>query len=213
MSDSIHTWKENLGHARRLAVYTAVIGEIIIALLAPPAGLSENLPLIRAPFLIIMEVLDKVFLGIILVEVIRETFARLTASWSLVKHFLLVSIVALILIAVGINFILPNKSIRYYARGSSLADQGDYKGAIEYFDIAVGLNPKNEKAYIERGHAYYSMGSFEKALLDWKQAVAIDPSQKKDLKKWIDDATEKVTVPPFSRGRQEKIDNKKPAQI
>ena len=68
---------------------------------------------------------------------------------------------------------------------------GDYTRAMFDYNKAIQLNPKYAGGYADRGNVYYSMQNYEKALLDWKQAIAIDPSLEKNFKKWIDDATER----------------------
>ena len=42
----------------------------------------------------------------------------------------------------------------------------DYKRDIEGFDEAIKINPQGAKAYLNRGHAYYKLGQYERGRED-----------------------------------------------
>lgn len=48
--------------------------------------------------------------------------------------------------------------------GIKLHDQGDYKGAIEYYQEALNLDPKNVMANYETAYSYDLAGDFEKSI-------------------------------------------------
>ena len=58
---------------------------------------------------------------------------------------------------------------------TELAKQGRTAEAIPLFDQIIKDDPKNKTAYLNRGSAYGQSGEFEKALGDFKSALALDP--------------------------------------
>lgn len=50
----------------------------------------------------------------------------------------------------------------------------DYERAIEFANEAIELNPKNAKAYNERGAAYSWLGKNDEALADYNKAIEFD---------------------------------------
>lgn len=76
----------------------------------------------------------------------------------------------LLLLAVyGINTNLPNY---LYQKGQKAYDEGQLGEAEEKFLQAIQLNPKNSDFYIPLGAIYESTGEFDKALEQYKNAVA-----------------------------------------
>lgn len=51
-------------------------------------------------------------------------------------------------------------------------------GAIEEYTYAIGLDPTNIEAYVNRGELLMQKGSFEQAAEDFKHAVKLDPDGK-----------------------------------
>jgi tetratricopeptide (TPR) repeat protein len=61
----------------------------------------------------------------------------------------------------------------YASRGEAKMGKGDFSGALEDFDKAVGLNRHNEGVYYyNRGFAYEKLGNIEAALADYDKAIA-----------------------------------------
>ena len=53
--------------------------------------------------------------------------------------------------------------------------KGDYQGAIEAFDRAIGLNPNYADAYSRRGIARAALKDNQGAIADYNQALKLDP--------------------------------------
>ena len=170
-----YEWDRNssrqMSKARRFVSNTSVIGALCItALVMPP---QKYLLLIPAPYIIVLEIIWAFFYGDLFVEVIRHFTPKV--SWNLKKHLLILSAFALTLIVFNIFLALPAISNKYCSRGISLADNSDYKDAVKYFDIAVGLNPKNEIAYHWRGYVNDYLSNYGTAIDDYSKAIQLNP--------------------------------------
>ncbi len=64
----------------------------------------------------------------------------------------------------------------FYNQAREKYDKGDYQGAIEACDRAIGLNPNYVDAYIGRGNARDDSGDRQGAIADYDQALKIDPN-------------------------------------
>ena len=58
-------------------------------------------------------------------------------------------------------------------RGRRAMEAGAWEKALGHFDRALGLYPLGPGYLIARGHAYRKLGIFEKAELDFRQALAL----------------------------------------
>lgn len=54
---------------------------------------------------------------------------------------------------------------------------GDYTGAIEAFDKAIAIQPRNARAFFRRGLAHRSLGKYEEAAKDIELAKKVDPKE------------------------------------
>ncbi len=52
---------------------------------------------------------------------------------------------------------------------------GIEEGAIEEYTLALGLDPGNVEAYVNRGELLISKGNFAQAAADFKKAIDLDP--------------------------------------
>jgi len=59
--------------------------------------------------------------------------------------------------------------------GSIYQKQENVDGAIEEYSIAIGLDPSNLEAYVNRGELLIQKGIFEQAASDFKNALDLDP--------------------------------------
>ena len=55
------------------------------------------------------------------------------------------------------------------------ADKGDYQGAIAECNKAIELDPKDAKAYNNRGYAKRNLGDNQGAIADYNKAIELDP--------------------------------------
>jgi len=63
----------------------------------------------------------------------------------------------------------------YIQAAAALNDRGDARGAIDYLDVALQLDPRQAAAYAHRAVAYYRRGRLERARADADRAVALRP--------------------------------------
>ena len=61
--------------------------------------------------------------------------------------------------------------------GCELFEHGAYDTAIFLLDRAIKLDSENQLAWDSRGECYFGKGNFEKAVMDFKKAVEIDPNR------------------------------------
>ena len=62
----------------------------------------------------------------------------------------------------------------YNNRGLAYNDRGLYDRAIEDFNKAIALDPKDALAYGIRGLAYYMKRQYDRAIEDYNKAIALD---------------------------------------
>ncbi len=62
----------------------------------------------------------------------------------------------------------------YSNRGESYRALGQYEHAIDDFDQAIHLSPKDPEVYVRRGMTYQESGNLEKALADFNKAIELD---------------------------------------
>jgi tetratricopeptide (TPR) repeat protein len=62
----------------------------------------------------------------------------------------------------------------FFFRGTAYSNKGQYDRAIEDFDQAILLNPRDEYAFNNRGNVYYRKGQYDRAIQDYDQAIKID---------------------------------------
>ncbi|MCC5608565.1 tetratricopeptide repeat protein [Nostoc sp. CHAB 5834] len=70
---------------------------------------------------------------------------------------------------------LTNAQQTLYQEGVNKYETGNYEGAVEDFNQAIELDPKNALAYNKRGDAYYRLGDYEQAQADSSQAISLNP--------------------------------------
>jgi tetratricopeptide (TPR) repeat protein len=60
-------------------------------------------------------------------------------------------------------------------RGLAYAKLKQFEKAIQDYDQAIELNPKDFNAFNNRGPAYAKLKQFEKAIQDYNQAIELNP--------------------------------------
>jgi tetratricopeptide (TPR) repeat protein len=80
---------------------------------------------------------------------------------------------------------IESQTAVHYFRGISYAIKGQYDQAIPYynkydqaisdFSKAIEISPQFEKAYKDRGYAYYKKGQYDQAISDFSKAIEINP--------------------------------------
>src|SRR5258706_3838671 len=66
-------------------------------------------------------------------------------------------------------------SITYSQRGNAYYTKGQYDRAIQDYERAIRLNPKDFLTFANRGMAYFIIGQYDRAIQDCDQAIQLDP--------------------------------------
>ena len=64
----------------------------------------------------------------------------------------------------------------YLDQAVALHDQGNYAQAIPYYEMMIQLRPSDPMLLRARGGAYAMQGDYERAAMDLKEAVRLDPN-------------------------------------
>lgn len=62
----------------------------------------------------------------------------------------------------------------FFIKGFEKAESGNLRGAIDDYNIAIGINPKNSKAYFNRGIAKHKLGNYNGAIEDFNKSIELD---------------------------------------
>ena len=63
----------------------------------------------------------------------------------------------------------------YNNRGVAHSALGEHRRAIEDYDQALRLDPRDAFAYVNRGNTYRDLGDYRRAIEDYDQALRLDP--------------------------------------
>tara|TARA_Y100001968_G_scaffold213982_1_gene196909 strand:+ start:999 stop:1619 length:621 start_codon:yes stop_codon:yes gene_type:complete len=63
----------------------------------------------------------------------------------------------------------------YFIRAYNKAEEGDFYGAISDYTKVIEINPRDEKAYNNRGYAKNALKDYQAAILDFNKAIEINP--------------------------------------
>jgi TonB family protein len=92
----------------------------------------------------------------------------------------------------------------YRKRADESILKGEYDSAVNDYNKAIELNPKDAVAYLNRGRAYHSKTNYDLAIADFAKAIEINP---KDLSAYLNrgDAFEKKGNPQQALGDYKKV--------
>ena len=167
-------WFVKTGKLRSTLFIIAAIGTIILYIIDPPSFLSSKIIIMPFPFLLLLTLFEMIFSAIVVVECIRISANRLTSTWNLKMHFIIVF--AVIIVFVGLKAITSHRtSICYFTNALSLIEKKNYTHAIASLDIALMYDSQNQIAYSERGYVQRKLGNFQAALADYNAAISINP--------------------------------------
>ena len=94
-----------------------------------------------------------------------------------VPHWIWTLMLLLVLPAVMALLVLSQPSVSdYVTRSRELAAAGDVDGAIALLDAALTVEPENPLLYVERGLRILLLYEWDRALVDFDHALALDPS-------------------------------------
>lgn len=63
----------------------------------------------------------------------------------------------------------------YLKQSDALLEQGDYQQALQYYEKALKLDPKNARAWNNKGKALGWLGRDEEAIKSYEKAIELDP--------------------------------------
>lgn len=61
-------------------------------------------------------------------------------------------------------------------RGNAYDDKGEYVHALQDYDQAVTINPRDADAFNSRGTTYTALGRYERAIVDFDEAIRLNPA-------------------------------------
>ena len=64
-----------------------------------------------------------------------------------------------------------------FVKGEQYYSEGEYEKAIEYFTLAIEMDPHCVLCYYKRGNIKYALGQYEEAIADYTRAIEIDPGE------------------------------------
>ena len=67
------------------------------------------------------------------------------------------------------------KAAAYHHRGIARYDLNDMQGAIDYYTLAIKIDPDDASAYYNRGNARFKLGDMQGARDDYSLAIKTDP--------------------------------------
>lgn len=77
--------------------------------------------------------------------------------------------------ATGADTIAP-LSLRWTATGQTALDRNQPAAAIDAFETALAVDPKNTRAFVGMAHAYVAEGLPGRAIKYYREALALDPN-------------------------------------
>jgi tetratricopeptide (TPR) repeat protein len=66
--------------------------------------------------------------------------------------------------------------IDWFEKGLSHTDKGEFIEAVASYTVVLASNPRDTRALLNRGWAWYLYGDMEKAIRDYNQVIALEPS-------------------------------------
>jgi len=74
--------------------------------------------------------------------------------------------------------IAPEKELteaEWFAKGRSLHEAGDLRGAINAYARVISMNRRNVGAFFYRANAYSALGNKQRAIKDYDKVIKLDP--------------------------------------
>jgi tetratricopeptide (TPR) repeat protein len=69
-----------------------------------------------------------------------------------------------------------NLAILLTNRGNAYRNKDQYDRAIQDYNQAIKLNPKDSFPFNNRGNAYFNKGQYDRAIQDYNQAIKLNPT-------------------------------------
>lgn len=97
-------------------------------------------------------------------------------SWSIPLVLLVTGTVATVAIGAAGDSVLQPASVRMAAAGQAALDKGQPAAAIDAFEAALAVDPKNAGAFIGIARAYQQQGLPGRAIKYYREALVIEPN-------------------------------------
>lgn len=76
----------------------------------------------------------------------------------------------------GSNYLFPRPEMSWTGLGYAQFKKKDYPAALKGFDKAIASNWRFAAPYVGRGEVYHALGEFDKALVEYNQALDLAPT-------------------------------------
>lgn len=77
---------------------------------------------------------------------------------------------------------IEHNAIRYKEQGNQAYKSKDYKKALNLYNKAVQLNPKEPAFYLNRAFCYYYMKNYSLCIKECDKSISLDPGYIKAYK-------------------------------
>lgn len=95
---------------------------------------------------------------------------------TLIMKRILIAIFILLLLGTQLRFAQASDSgDEWFKKGGKYFDSENYREAINAFNNAIKLNPKDARIYHNRGAAYNNLGQYQQAIIDYNKAIELHP--------------------------------------
>ena len=105
---------------------------------------------------------------------VKTNFSQIISLQYLFKILKFATIIILLYSKIFISTLIAQNSTDYYNRGVSKVNLRDYKGAIQDYNKAIELNPKNADAYYNRANAKSKLQDYKGSIEDHLKKIRMD---------------------------------------
>ena len=74
------------------------------------------------------------------------------------------------------NYMFPRPEMSWTGLGYAQFKKENYPAALKAFEKAIAANWRFAAAYVGRGEVYYALGEFDKAIIEYEQALDLAPT-------------------------------------
>ena len=97
-------------------------------------------------------------------------------AWSIPLALLVTGAAATVAIGAGSDDTVSPASLRWVVIGQAALDKGQSSAAIDAFEAALAVDPKDARAFLGIAHAYDAQGLPGRAIKYFREALALEPN-------------------------------------